>query len=121
MHYVEFRDFCANKVFRKHHEREEYYFGEWEGGFRKGLALVYAANQYLYYGQVDRVPHGTGLLKLYPQNIEIEGEMRAGRPDGECTIRDLGGVYNFKGLIRDQAPISGRFEVFNHTVPDKSY
>lgn len=82
---------------------------------------MYSPNHYLYYGDVDHVPEGRGLLKLYPQNIEIEGQMRLGKPDGECRIRDLAGVFSFEGLIRDQAPNSGRFVVNNATEPEKSY
>lgn len=39
--------------------------------------------------------------------------MRAGKPHGECRIRDLGGVFTFEGIIRDQIPNSGRFKVSN--------
>jgi hypothetical protein len=107
---------------KKHKERDEYYFGEWRTGSRKGRGLAYCANQYLYYGEVDRVPSGRGMLKLYPQNIVIQGQMRDGRPEGECHIRDLNGVYTFEGIISPQKlPSSGRFDVTNHTNPEKSY
>ena len=41
---------------------------------------MFRPTEYLYFGDVDRIPQGRGKLKLYQQNILIDGEMRSGKP-----------------------------------------
>ncbi len=112
----------ANSTLRKHNGREEYYLGEWVDGNRKGRGLIFVPGEYSYHGDVDRLPQGKGVLHLYRQNIVVEGQMRDGKPEGECNIRDLSGLYTFQGLVNNQQlPTSGRFEVTNKELPEKSY
>lgn len=64
----------------KHKQKDEYYIGEWKDHIRKGQGISYSKGEYLYYGEFDQVPNGTGILKLYKQNIVVEGQMKNGQP-----------------------------------------
>ncbi len=66
----------------KHKEREEYYLGEWAEGVKKGQGLAYRQGEYLYYGSFRRAPKDSGYLKLYKQQLIVEGEFKGGQPNG---------------------------------------
>jgi hypothetical protein len=120
--YLEFQEFAKDKLLMGHVDRDEYYLGGWEHKFKKGKGLSYRKGEYIYYGEFDKTPNGTGFLKLYQQNIVVEGHFKNGVPEGPCKIKDLNGVYRFEGIINDQKhPTNGTFNVTNSEEPLKSY
>jgi hypothetical protein len=57
----------------KHKEKEEYYLGEWSDGIKKGRGLSFRQGEYLYYGSFGKAPRDNGYLKLYKQQLIVEG------------------------------------------------
>lgn len=48
----------------KHKTKNLYYLGDWsQAGYQQGKGIVYAPEEYLYYGDFDSVPHGHGTLE----------------------------------------------------------
>jgi len=48
----------------RHKTKDLFYLGDWsQGGYPQGKGIIYAVNEYVYYGDFDSVPHGDGVLE----------------------------------------------------------
>ena len=48
----------------RHKTKDLFYLGDWsQVGYPQGKGIIYAVNEYVYYGDFDSVPHGDGVLE----------------------------------------------------------
>lgn len=80
----------------KHKVKDLYFLGDWtEAGYQQGKGIIYSVDEYIYYGNIDTVPSGTGVLESLVDQYIYEGEFNYGRIEGNGKVNSINNLFSF--------------------------